>query len=339
MKRISALLILVLAASAAAAFGGVFLKSDKSTYDPFIIVHPPGYTGAGGELTVKICTTSGSEMVISSLRQAIEIWNSLIPTMDNCQGECRLWEEPLSAGFLSMSSVLLHELGHCAFGLGHINLGSTSFTNSRDSVSIDPGVDGVRGSHDDIPSPLPGTRVIHWFRTADNDPFVIDATVIDGSTYTRRIIDLPPGHTWQASGNRGVGDLQGLNATQSIMYDSISGEQFYRGLVADDVNTVKYGMSGLDFQPGTADDYTVRVVFQADCSTADIEVEAGTYPDITASCISTIAPIETIHYRVTYDPLIFDRLVIQVNSLESWADVFYEGFESGDVSWWSSATP
>jgi hypothetical protein len=32
--------------------------------------------------------------------------------------------------------------------------------------------------------------VIHWFRKQDNDPFVIDATELGTSTFTRRILDL-----------------------------------------------------------------------------------------------------------------------------------------------------
>jgi hypothetical protein len=66
--------------------------------------------------------------------------------------------------------------------LGHANwddLPLTSFTNSKDAASIDDGLDNIRGSRDDVPSPLPGSRVLHWFRVSDNNPVVIDGTVID----------------------------------------------------------------------------------------------------------------------------------------------------------------
>ncbi len=321
---------------------GVFAKSDDIMYEPYIIVHPPGYAGVGGELALKVCPAQGSETVIPSLQEAIEIWNTLSATTGNCQGNCLLWEDPMipEKGF-SMSSALLHELGHCAFGLGHVNQSDmTSFTNSRDEISIDPGVDAVRGSSDDIPFPLPGTRVLHWFRKTDNDPFVIDATVIDTNTFTRRILDFPSGHFWPASGNRAVGDLLGLSGTQAVMYDLLNTDQVYTGLTADDVNTVKYGMAGLDSLAGTSDDYTVRLVFQTDCATADIQVEFGSFPFTDfAACFNLVELIQTIHYRVVHDSLLFNRLTIQVESSVPWGLIFEDDFESGDLSAWSSNVP
>ena len=49
-----------------------------------------------------------------------------------------------------------------------------------------------KGSSDDTQVIEPGAfpESIHWFRTADNDPFVIDAVVIDKDTYSRSVTML-----------------------------------------------------------------------------------------------------------------------------------------------------
>lgn len=324
--------------SATTAGAGSYLLSDLPAHSPAIIVHPHGYTGAGGQLTIKVCTSGGPDILKASVKDAIRVWNALAPAIENCQGNCLLAEDPVIFGPISMRSAVLHEMGHCGLGLGHVNLTDTSFTISKDSTSISPGPDGVRGSRDDLPSPLPGTRILHYFRTMVNNPFALDATVIDSSNFSRRILDLPAGHTWPASGNRAVGALLGFSSTQSVMYSLIFPNQHYRNLIADDVNTVKYGMSGLDAQAGTADDYTVKLEFVDDCSAAAIEVEFVPLSRV-GICIADIEPMQTNHYRIKNEPVFSPRILIQINSLEDWGDIFFDGFESGDLSAWSSATP
>ena len=203
----AALATLTLAQTAQA---GVYLKSGDADTEPFIVVHSPGYDGASGTLPVRVCLDDPN--LKPAVERAIEWWEALTPTQGNCEGPCTLWEEdpPTMAAPRDMTSTVAHELGHCAFGLGHTNwkdtatMLETSFTNSQDAVSIDDGTDDTRGSFDDLPSPLPGTRLLHWFRLADNNPVVIDGTVIDGASYTRRIIDLPAG-SWLAGQRQPTG--------------------------------------------------------------------------------------------------------------------------------------
>lgn len=344
--RVVAAILLV---AAAPALGGVFILSDNDTFDPFVIVHPIGYDGTGGVVEVSVCIEEGSEILRDPLEDAASIWNQLLPMPENCEG-CALIEEgvPPDAGdILLLRSTLLHELGHCAMGLGHTNWqpssGSTSFTESLDASAIDAGADGVRGTNDDIVSPLPGTRLLHWFRISDNDPFSIDETVIDIDTYSRRIVDLPGGHFWPANGNRAVGDFLGLQDSQNVMYSAGLVGQRYLGLSADDVNTVKFGMTGIDTMEGTADDYTVSIITVPDCASADIVIAyepLGKDQELGFCSPVFLEPIPTggtqVHYSLVSifpdEPL---RLVI--NSDNRWDSIFFDGFESGDLSRWTTA--
>ena len=44
------------------------------------------------------------------------------------------------------------------------------------------------------------------------------------------------------------------------------------GLMADEVNMVRFGVTGLDRLPNTANDYTVRLRYIASCPDADLEI-------------------------------------------------------------------
>lgn len=345
MKRGALTAFLLLLFPVSQAPGGTFSNSDTTLFEPFIVAHPPGYEGAGGVVQVDICISSGSAMVSGAVDQAIQTWNDLSATTSNCDG-CRLWEEGVGDGdFLYLNTVLVHELGHCAMGLGHINwndpsAGNTSFTNSKEADAIDDGPDGVRGTADDFPSPLPGTRLLHWFRISDNDPFVIDETTIDINTYSRRIVDLPPGSSWPASGNREVGEFLGLESTQSVMYSrGVSGQRF-TGLTADDVNTVQFGMSGVDELAGTADDYTISLVRVDDCASADIEIRFESLEDELGFCLADLAPIPTMGTQIHYMAVPFpgdERIVVAINSIFRWDVIFADGFESGDLAAWTAS--
>lgn len=233
-------------------------------------------------------------------------------------------------------------------GLEHINWMNTSFTNSRDASVIDAGSDGIRGSRDDSPLPFPGTRLIHWFRISDNNPFVIDSTVIDGDSFSRRIIDLPTGDTWPTSGNRDVGQSLGVPGfTHSVMYSAVARGQIYSGLIADDVNTVTLGMAGLDLQAGLGgDDYTIKLEYVDDCSIADIEVDFADFgpPDSSFAGLCSVdldllptGLLEIHHVLVPVQGQ--QRILIEINSALEWDVVFGDGFETGDLSGWSSQAP
>lgn len=330
-------------------FAGVFAFSTDPDLDPFIIVHPPGYDGTGGDLVVRICSAQETRHAVLV---AIDTWNALERTTQNCT-DCRLWEEGPSGSSepLTMETTTIHELGHCAMGLGHINWlddpVETSYTNGTEINFFTDGPDGIRGSSDDGVSPPAGARVVHWFRTADNDPFVIDSTTIDSSTYTRRKIDLPTGHTWPASGNRGVGLLLGQLDSQAVMYSGADVLQVYHGLSADDVNTVEFGMSGLDETAGTADDYAIQLEFAEDCADADIEVRyeslgstarGGCFADLES--LAPAGQLDIHHKLIPIGGPGFERVRVDINSDLDWSfEVFTDGFEDGTTGNWSQSVP
>jgi hypothetical protein len=336
---------------------GVYTKTELSGFDPFLVVHPRGYTGTGGVITVEICATTDAAPLLPALTTAIDLWNGLSPMNQNCDGLCLLVEQQTPPGIhnYSVASVLIHELGHCAVGLGHNNWLAESYTNSKDAGSISAGADFIKGSNDDIVLPLPGSRILHWFRIQDNDPVVIDATIIDRDTYTRALSELPVGHRWPASANKAVSLALGQVDTQSVMPSRLSEDTTYLGLVADDVNTVRFAMSGLDEHlgpPDDADDYTVELVYVPDCTGADVKLDfqpmlPPTYdPALLAGCFSQIDQIpipgqNSNHYRV-YD-IRGDNFPIDliVDRTEPWDILllFSGGFETGDTSEWSSTTP
>jgi hypothetical protein len=328
---------------------GVYSKIDSQSlgHDPFIIVHPYGYTGVGGSLVLKLCAASST--VEHPLQQAIDLWNQLEAMTGNCPN-CLQTEDPVPPESpFHLRSLLTHELGHCAMGLGHPNWAGTSFTNIRDATSVGAGADSIRGSRDDVPVPLPGARLIHWFRLADNNPVVVDAVAIESTTFSRRITDLPSGHNWAASANRAVASSLGAAETHSALYSDFHTTTFFKGLAADEVNTVKFAMTGIDSLAGTSDDYTITLLAEPNCALADIEVHFFS-PDpndpaelaTLGRCLSSIEQIDagnTAHYKITVGAGLGPRLEIEINDTINFDTVFGTGFESGNLNDWDAFLP
>ena len=385
----------------------------------FSIVHPPGYNGSGGILDVKICVLTGSEVLIPVVQAAIDTWNALEARTDNCDS-CFLFEEtPPPVTSLPAYSTMLHELGHCALGLDHINLvetvrtpdffrvgtcdvdsdnicgESTSFTQAANMTEIDEGAGPpiIRGDDNDIHfnkcfvpglsprasaqvnlNPLGGGGVpcpsppdccpdpprtipwqifeFAWFRISDNNPVVVDGTVVDQLTFTRNQGNLPAGSTFAASANRQVAEQLGFPRTQSVMYSGIASPTRFYALTADDVSMVRMGATGQDLSANTADDYTINLVYEPDCMQADIRVDFGTLfvpINTPAACKAEVTlsfpqPAATErHWSMTpaADPMVPDSatwLLLELNDLFSWdfaTPVFRSGFETGDFSEWS----
>ncbi len=356
--------------SSSSAWAGVFLCSTSdvgpccdctpSGCDPcntFIIVHPVGYTsaGIGGEIEIPICIRPGdAPFVQPALVEAIEIWNGLTPTTGNCT-DCASADDPNPPGVARMITTMAHELGHCAIGLEHSNFqagpGSPldNFTAGTGITSYDDGADNIRGSGDDVatppPSPPPPSAVLnHWFRKSDNNPVIIDGTVIDSSTFSKINSDLPAGSTWPASANRYVADLLGAgDNTQSVMHGVAARDMVYSGLTADDTNTTRHGMSGLDATAGTGDDYTIKLTLVDDCADAEIEVlfdplgagELGLCEAELVAIDPTMPPLGWVHHAVIPDPFL-GIIRVTISSGVSWDVMFFDGFESGDLSSWST---
>jgi len=124
--------------------------------------------------------------------------------------------------------------------------------------------DDMLGCFPGVPKSDPSQTVPPFAIThplADNNPVIVDATVIDEATYSRSVAaNLPAGHTWAANGNRRVAESLGVPLTQAVMYGLTVPEHEYSGLSADDVNMVRMGIAGEDLMAGTKDDYTVELV-------------------------------------------------------------------------------
>ncbi len=350
------------------------LNDDVTNVNPFAVTHPMGYAGEGGVLNLTVCVSTlmdpDSARLVTATKEAVRIWNELVATTGQCRN-CFLVEDPVfpkAPEPFHAASVLLHELGHCALGLDHPNLEfdppggadmreQTSFTASYDgsSIGISEGPDGIRGSFDDVQQAAGGMipDSINWFRIADNNPIVVDGTVIDSTTYSRSVAaNLPDGHGWSANGNRDVAASLGFSDTQNVMYTAIARTQRYTGLTADEVNMVNMGMTGEDEIAGTAEDYAINLQFVDDCTNANIHVS---FVDIAppaqplGGCSGSIdfsfvppSAASARHYSVvpsTVGDFVFVALNSNMQPWDTSVEIYADGFESGDLSEWDAVVP
>ncbi|WP_143071257.1 hypothetical protein [Nitrosomonas cryotolerans] len=296
------IMLLMLAVSHPAKSGAFEFAGDANGVD--IVSHPAGYTGTGGNLIVTVGISPASlyadEMLIP-VQNAVKTWNRQISTIGNVIADSN---QILHEQF-DFESVALHELGHC-IGLAHPNLASESgltganknYTSTTKGINnqfdLNSGADGIIGSSDDVR----GDDVnLHWFRRESNNPFII-AGLQDITTYSRNLADLPLGDLFVANGDRGVSALFGMQNTEAVMQQGISPRETKRSLTADDVATLRLAMSGLDMIAGTADDYTLTLVFNGFTDTADIVFNFDNMASFSACSISGIFLNET-HVGIT----------------------------------------
>jgi hypothetical protein len=271
-----------------------------------IITHPSTYTGSGGNITVRVCidpaSPNATEME-TSIQNNINVYNQLQPTIGNLfLGGAN----SIPSGQLDFESVALHEIGHC-LGMAHVNAASESgqtgnnqnYTKATDGVdntsNLNPGVDGIIGSSDDIR----GDDInLHWFRTSNNNPFTID-NLVDGSTYSRDLVNLPAGHNFAANADRAVAALLGMSNTEAVMQQGSFFDEAQRTLVHDDVATLLLAASGIDETSGSADDYTVTLEYGG-ISTSNCDVSLGlTSTTGLAFCSTSGTLIGPDHVRIT----------------------------------------
>ncbi len=245
-----------------------------------VVTHMKGYSGVGGNvnLTVGIDPTSvNAAAMMVSVANAVNTWNGLVPTVGNVVQDF----VTIPSGWFDFESTFLHELGH-SLGLSHINAASESglaganqnYTKATDGANnvldINPGADGVIGSGDDIR----GDDVnLNYFRIADNDPFATGLGVVDSTTYSRDVSDLPGSDTFSANADRDVGTLLGYANTEAVMQQGTFNNEIQRMLGADDVAGILYAQSGLDELAGTADDYSMTIEFLGQTASADIVID------------------------------------------------------------------
>lgn len=272
--RRAILLVFILLAEPLNAHAFTFITAGE-TYGLDRVLHPTGYTGVGGTINISVGIDSSfafsNEMEVGALN-AMRAWMDLNPTNNNVLlGDAN----DIPAGHVDFESVAIHELGH-ALGLGHPNLGdaflagdnyTTSTDGPNDMFDSNPGADGIVGSADDIRG---DDQNLNWFRKSNNNPFTID-TVVDSSTYSANLADLPNGDLYSTNPDRTVADqLFGLSHTESVMQQGGVADSARRTLGFDDVAGIRYGMSGLDEIQGTSDDYTINLVYSGFTDQADI---------------------------------------------------------------------
>jgi hypothetical protein len=272
----------------AAGFGYIFASEANGTN---IVAHPIGYTGVGGVVNVSVGIDpasldggiSNTALMAVSVQNVIRTWNALVATTGNVIIDFA----NLPASSFDFESVLLHELGH-SLGLAHNNLGvqtgvsggNTDFANSTDGTdntfSFGAGVDGVIGTRDDVRG---DDENLNYFRKTGtaaetNNPFTI-AGVVDSSTYSRLLADLPVGDFFSGVSSQQNAATFGSvpNNTEAAMNQGTSNNQLQRTLGHDDVAGIRYANSGIDSLAATADDYTLNITYAGITTSADIVID------------------------------------------------------------------
>jgi len=300
------LLTLTFALLPGIAAGGAYIFAGEPP-DSGIITHPKGYIGNGGTITLKVCIPTSSpnaaEMAIP-VQNTIAVYNALQPTTGNFSLG---GSNNIPAGQLDFESVALHEIGHC-LGLAHVNLASESMlpnqadwdytksTDGGDGYNLDDGADNIKGSGDDIR----GNDVnLHWFHKSTNNPFTIDSTV-DGSSYSRSLVDLPGTDTYATNGSRAISGTLGAPNTEAVMQQGTFTDEAQRSLGHDDVATLMLAASGIDELAGTSDDYTIQLQYGGITNAGNCDITlAITSTQSLAFCSVSGLGITGNHARIT----------------------------------------
>ena len=279
---LSGVVTIALVSTTHEAIGFTYVTADRNAR---VVVHSTGYTGQGGELTVRLgLHPDFAEMedeVAFSAEHVAAIWTSLLVWEENLEPSLEI---PKLDG-VDFFGTLIHEFGH-TLGLAHPTLipagldlerGVGKFTTAmpgpNGKLDLDEGQDGLRGSADDVR----GDDVnAVYFKKSDNNPYTLpENNIVDSTTYSREPGDLPSGDRSPNVSSREVAaKVFSLPSTEGMMVSggSLIPGQVRRGLTPDDVAGIRYAMSGLDEIQGTSDDYTLKVAYVGVDDAADVMI-------------------------------------------------------------------
>lgn len=275
LSILSLLALTALLAPGTALAGGymfAFLNSITNA-----VIHPSGYDGSGGTLTVTVCidptSANASDMVIRT-------WNARVSTTGNVVFPAP--DFPFTS--YDYESLLLHEMGHC-IGVSHPGLGSESdlgssdrdFTRSNDGgdgYDLDSGSDGLIATPDDVR----GNDVnLNWFRIGINNPFLTSLPAfLDASNFSQGLLDLPDSDNYAAGGSDVVAAHFGFSDTEAVMHQGQSNAEAQRTLTADELAMVRYAESGEDELNGSSDDYELVLSYSGRTASCDIVIDSKT---------------------------------------------------------------
>jgi len=278
--------------------------------NPDLIMHSSGYNGTGGVLNISVgidpTSVFAAEMQIS-VQNVVNTWNGLSATTGNVQFGV------IGNSQMDFESVLLHEMGH-SLGLAHVNLASESgvssgnqdYSNSSVGINgvydLNAGGDGIIGSADDIR----GDDVnYNFFESGVNNPFSVNA-IVDSTTYSNNLADLPAGETYVANADRDVSVLYGVADTEGVMQQGSFFGEIQRTLAGSDVIGIRYAMSGLDEIQGTSDDYILNLQFAGLDAGADIVIDFDNAQTGFAVSQSSFGSINPDHWSINSSSIFFN---------------------------------
>ncbi|WP_395373922.1 Ig-like domain-containing protein [Marinicella sp. W31] len=283
-----------------------------------VVSHPKNYDGTGGTVINKVCIEVDSAFAASleiPVQNTIDRYNQLVAIEGNLLLGAT---NDIPDGTVDIESALVHEIGHC-IGMAHPNAASESGLSGDDRnytkaiegtngvFDLGIGNDNVRGSADDER----GDDVnLHWFLKDSNNPFVTPNGVVDQTSFSRNIADLPAGNNFVANGDRSVSTLLGLPLTEAAMQQGQVRDEDQRALTGDDVNTLLFARSGIDRITGTADDYTVNMVYGgiSDAADCDITVTIDTGPSF-AVCQTSGTTLSVNNWAIIFARVRFNQNV------------------------------